>query len=57
MFLEMQVMEPFNMRMIKLKPDADMQGIMRFLAVKDKIKTPILLMSHVTHMTSLWPLG
>ncbi|MDD1778008.1 MAG: hypothetical protein LUQ65_07535 [Candidatus Helarchaeota archaeon] len=37
MFLETQAMEPFKLRMVRLKPDADINGIMRYLAVKNKI--------------------
>jgi hypothetical protein len=39
MFIEVQTMEPFNLRMIKLKPNADLNSIFRFLAVKEKIET------------------
>lgn len=38
MFLETQEMEPFKLRMVKLKSDADMNGILRYLAVKNKIE-------------------
>ena len=38
MFIERQVMEPFNVQMIRLKPDADLNGIFRFLAVKEKLE-------------------
>lgn len=37
MFVEEQRMEPFNVRMIKLKPNTDVKGIFRFLAVKEKL--------------------
>lgn len=37
MFLEVQTMEPFNIRMIKLKQNTDLNSIFRFLAVKEKI--------------------
>lgn len=39
MFIEVQTMEPFNLRMIKLKPNADLNSIFKFLAVKEKIET------------------
>lgn len=39
MFIEVQTMEPFNLRMIKLKPNTDLNSIFRFLAVKEKIET------------------
>jgi hypothetical protein len=39
MFLETQTMEPFNLRMVRLKPDADMNGILRYLSVRNKIDT------------------
>ena len=38
MFIETQTMEPFNVQMIRLKPDTDINGIFRFLTVKDKIE-------------------
>ena len=37
MFVETQTMEPFNLHMIRLKPGTDVNGIFRFLAVKDRI--------------------
>lgn len=37
MFVETQAMEPFNVHMIRLKPGTDVNGIFRFLAIKDKI--------------------
>jgi hypothetical protein len=37
MFVETQAMEPFNVHMIRLKPNTDVNGIFRFLAVKDRI--------------------
>jgi hypothetical protein len=39
MFIEVQTMEPFNLRMIKLKPNTDLNSVFRFLAVKEKIET------------------
>jgi len=38
MFLETQEMEPFKLRMVRLKQDADMNNILRYLAVKNKIE-------------------
>jgi hypothetical protein len=37
MFIEEQNMEPFNIRMIRLKPDTDLNKLFRFLTVKEKI--------------------
>jgi len=41
MFIETQTMEPFNVHMIRLKPGTDINGIFRFLAVKDKLNNKI----------------
>lgn len=38
MFVETQTMEPFNVHMIRLKPGTDLNGVFRFLAVKEKIE-------------------
>ena len=38
MFVETQSMEPFNVHMIRIKPDTDVNGIFRFLSVKDKLE-------------------
>jgi len=40
MFIEVQTMEPFNIRMLRLKPNADLNSIFRFLVVKEKIEKP-----------------
>lgn len=37
MFLDTQEMEPFRLRMVKLKPDASVNGILRYLSVRDKL--------------------
>lgn len=37
MFIEVQSMEPFNVRMVRLKPGTDINGIFRFLTVMEKI--------------------
>jgi len=37
MFIEEQTVEPFNVRMIRLKPNTDLNGVFRFLAVKEKL--------------------
>ena len=37
MFFETQGMEPFKLRMVKLKPNTDINGILRYLSVKEKI--------------------
>lgn len=39
MFLETQEMEPFKLRMVKLKPGTDVNGILRYLSVKEKIES------------------
>ena len=38
MFVETQPMEPFNVHMIRLKPETDLDGIFRFLTVKEKLE-------------------
>lgn len=38
MFVDIQNMEPFNVRMVRLKPNTDINGILRFLAVKERIE-------------------
>lgn len=38
MFIEKQTMEPFNVHMIKLKDSTDVNGIFKFLAVKEKLE-------------------
>jgi hypothetical protein len=38
LFVEQNTVEPFNIRMIKLKPDANLQTILRFISVKEKIR-------------------
>jgi len=41
MFVDIQAMEPFNVRMIRLKPGTDVNGIYRYLSVMEKLnKTP-----------------
>jgi len=37
MFIEQQTMEPFNVRMMRLKSGTDLNGIVRYLSVKEKI--------------------
>ncbi len=39
MFLETQEMEPFKLRMVRLKPNTDVNVVLRYLAVKNKIET------------------
>jgi hypothetical protein len=39
MFVEMQRLEPFNVQMIRLKPETDINNIFRFLSVMEKINT------------------
>ena len=38
MFIDTQEVEPFRVKMIKLKPGADLEKIARFLSVKEKLK-------------------
>jgi predicted DNA-binding transcriptional regulator YafY len=38
MFLDIQTMEPFNIRMVRLKPGVNVDKVLRFLAVKDRIE-------------------
>jgi hypothetical protein len=41
MFVDIQIMEPFNVRMIRLKPGTDVNGIYRYLSVMEKLnKSP-----------------
>ena len=37
MFVEEQTLEPFNVRMIRLKANTDINGIFKFLAVREKL--------------------
>lgn len=37
MFVEEQAFEPFNVRMIRLKPDANVNNMLKFLVVKEKL--------------------
>jgi len=39
MFVDMQAMEPFNVRMIRLKHGTDISGIYRFLSTMEKLNT------------------
>jgi len=39
MFVEVQRLEPFNVQMIRLKPDTDVNSVFRFLSVMEKINT------------------
>jgi len=38
MFVEYQNLEPFNIRMIRLKPGTDINGVFKYLSVMKKIK-------------------
>lgn len=40
-FVEEQKLEPSNIRMFKLKPNADMTSILKFLSVKEKISRAV----------------
>jgi hypothetical protein len=37
MFIDVQTMDPLNIKMIRLKPDTDINGIFRYLSVMEKI--------------------
>ena len=37
MFIERQNLEPFNVKMVRIKPNADLNGIFRYLTVMKKI--------------------
>lgn len=39
MFIEVQRLEPFNVEMIRLKPDTDVNGVFRFLSVMEKLNS------------------
>ncbi|RLF77629.1 hypothetical protein DRN32_07670 [Thermococci archaeon] len=39
MFVEIERLEPFNVRMLRLKPGVDTNGIFKFLSVMEKIET------------------
>ena len=38
-FIEEQTLEPFRIRMIRLKPYLDIKNIYKFLALKERLKT------------------
>lgn len=38
MFVEEQRLEPFNIRMFRLKPETDINGVFKYLSVMKKIK-------------------
>jgi len=38
MFIDTQVMEPFNVQMIRLKQGTDINAVFRFLTVKEKLE-------------------
>lgn len=40
MFVEIQTMEPFNVKMVRIKPGTDINGIFRFLSVMEKLEKP-----------------
>ena len=40
-FVDEQKLEPSNIRMLKLKPTADMTSILKFLSVKEKISRAV----------------
>lgn len=38
MFLDSQNMEPFNIKMVRIKSGTDLNGMLKFLAIKEKIE-------------------
>lgn len=38
MFIDVQTMEPFNVKMIRLKPGTEITGIFKFLSIMKKIR-------------------
>jgi len=38
MFIDVQAMEPFNVKMIRLKPGTDINGMFKFLSLMKKIR-------------------
>lgn len=38
-FLDIQNMEPFNIRMVRLKPGTDTNSIIKFLVIKERIES------------------
>lgn len=40
MFVDIQTMEPFNVRMVRLKQGVDGKSVFRYLSVKEKIDSP-----------------
>jgi len=38
LFIDQTTIEPFNIRMIKLKPEASLQSILKFISIKEKVK-------------------
>jgi len=38
MFLDIQTMEPFNVKMVRLKPGTETNGVFRYLAVREKLE-------------------
>jgi len=39
MFVEEQTLEPFKIRMIRLKPYTDVKSVYKFLALKERLET------------------
>ena len=38
LFIDQTTIEPFNIRMIKLKPEVSLQSILKFISIKEKVK-------------------
>ena len=39
MFIETQEVEPFKVKMVKLKPGTDLEKVAKFLSLKEKLKS------------------
>lgn len=37
-FLNAQMMEPFNVKMVRLKPGTEIEGVLKYLAVMEKLE-------------------
>jgi len=38
MFVEIQPVEPFNLKMVRLRKDVDVNGILRYLELKERLE-------------------
>ena len=41
-FVEIQSLEPFNIKMVRLKPGTEIEGIVRYLAIKERLRPSLL---------------